>query len=115
MLKLNALFITMSLTAACAAPIAPTGPGRLVVNLKPSDLGYEKSRELALQYLSKVSWYDYEGGPISVSRCEESMGCDFLVSHTGNGCGWASRVEEVCRNGECTYSFTKYNEEALCE
>lgn len=87
------------------------------VEIASTELAYPLARTIALQYLSYVSWYDYHGGSIKVEKCDgtENRVCHYYVSHTANGCGWGSYAVEHCNAGKCTYSFSPYDADIICE
>lgn len=113
------LITTALLVSACASTSEQRKPEpRFQVQIESPELEYVLARTIALQYLSNVSWYDYDGGNIEVKKCDgtESSQCHYYVSHIGNGCGWGSYVIEQCKSGKCTYSFSPYDVgSVICE
>ena len=112
------LILSIALMTACTSSNSSRIPDSdFSVVIGDNDLDFKKSRELALQYLSRVEWFDYDGKPINITTCDgsENISCDYFVHHWGNGCTWGSYVTESCKSGECSYSFTPYDNQVLCE
>jgi hypothetical protein len=75
------------------------------------------AQSLVAQYYSNVPDHDL-GNEVSIARCSDlksQPNCDYLITHWGNGCGWGSYVKEICSSGNCTFTMSAYDEEAICE
>ncbi len=106
------LIIIALLISGCVSVNEPRAPEKkFEVQVKSINIEFVQARAIALQYLSHVSWFDYDGDPIVVEKCNgtESKECHYYVSHAGNGCGWGSFVIEQCTSGKCHYNFSPYN------
>ena len=114
MKKIIMVTVIALLFLSCASNNAQRKHGpSFQVKVNPVNISFENARTIALQYLSHVSWSNYNGEPIDVKKLAEHI---YIVNNFGNGCAWGSTATEECSAGSCTYSFSPYNNgDILCE
>lgn len=81
---------------------------RYEFSVRAASISPERARKIALRYMSLFHPVEFDGDVMQIDLCStmQPIGeCDYLIHHWGNGCGWSSKVEEHCVNGDCTYSL----------
>ena len=118
MRKLSKILISVVvILSGCA--LKETNLQRFEINVRSDAVSKETARDLALKYVALIQEPDYGGGTIKIDSCKELQTnghCDYIVSHSGNGCGFVSFVKAQCSAIECFYTLSDpYEGNIICE